>query len=133
VKYFLCAFDAVYLGIQANRVERVISISVSATQAQGGSAGENDAHIHLPSLLGRGDLPAPHGIVLKPLSGKRKITLLAPPLDIDVEIPDESVFAVPHALKGFLRYLSGACFFKKDREERLVLILDLEKLTEEQT
>jgi hypothetical protein len=131
MKYFLCAFDAVYLGIQSNRVERVVS--VSATQAHGDSTEENDTHISLPPLLGRADLPAPHGIILKPQSDKRKITLLAPPLDIDVEIPDESVFAVPHALKDFLRYLSGACFFKKDKEERLVLILDLEKLTEEQT
>jgi hypothetical protein len=129
MKYFLCAFDAVYLGIQSNRVERVVS--GSATQAYGDSTGENDALIPLPSLLGRADLSAPHGIVLKPQSGKKKITLLAPPLDIDVEIPEESVYAVPQALKGYMRYLSGACFFKKDREERLVLIIDLEKLTEE--
>jgi hypothetical protein len=133
MKYFLCTFDAVFLGIQSNRVERVISNSVSAAQALANSTGDNDAHISLPSLLGRADLSAPHGIILKPQSGKKKITLLAPPLDIDVEIPDESVFAIPHALKGFMRYLSGACYIKKDREERLVLILDLEKLTEELT
>jgi chemotaxis signal transduction protein len=133
MKYFLCAFDSIYLGIQSNRVERVISNSVSEAQALANSTGNNDAHISLPPLLGRADLSAPHGIILKPIDNKRKITVLAPPLDIDVEIPDASVFAVPHALKGFLRYLSGACFYKKDREERLVLILDLEKLTEEQT
>jgi hypothetical protein len=131
MKYFLCAFDAAYLGIQSSRVERVVSNSVSAAQADGDSAGENEARISLPLLLGRADLPAPHGIILKPQSGKRKITLLAPPLDIDAEIPDGSARAVPDALKGFMRYLQGACFFKKDGEERLVLILDLDKLAEE--
>jgi hypothetical protein len=129
MKYFLCAFDSVYLGIQSNRVERVVSVSV--TRPHCGSTGENDVFIPLPPLFGRADLSAPHGIVLKPQDSNPKITLIAPPLDIDVEIPEESVFAIPQSLTGFMRHLSGACFFKKDREERLVLILDLEKLTEE--
>ena len=129
MKYFLCVFDSIYLGIPSECTERVISVfrtqsSVFETEGQ-------DAFISLPLLFGRADLPAPHGIVLKSRGKERKTTLLAPPLDIDLEIPEEAVFSVPKAFSGKLRFVKGACFIKKDQADRLVFILDPEMLTGE--
>ncbi|MDR2952997.1 MAG: hypothetical protein LBU82_07120 [Treponema sp.] len=128
MKHFLCAFDALYLGLRADRVERVFSLS-AARQLESG-AGEEGACISLPALFGRAGFASPHGIVLKPFDNEKKITLLSPPLDIDVDIPEESVYSLPRALQGGLRFASGACFLAKEKE-RLVLILDLEKISRE--
>jgi hypothetical protein len=130
MKYFLCAFDAAYLGIPSECTQRVIS--VSRKQLSVCETEEQHIFISLPLLFGRADISAPHGIVLKE-NKEKQITLLAPLLDIDYEIPDENIFTVPKAIGAKLRYLKGACFIKKDREERPVYIVDIEKLMEDFT
>ena len=129
MKYFLCAFNTIYLGILSERTERVISVSRKQScvyETEG-----NDAFISLPHLFERADLPAPHGIILKAKNEEKKTILLAPPLDIDLEIPEEDIFSVPKVLGGKLLYFRGACFIKKNQEECLILILDMEKLKED--
>ena len=136
MKYFLCAFDAAYLGIPSERTERVISISANGPFGSGKQSSvcetdDKDIFISLPLLFGRADLSTPHGIVLKPGNGKRKVTLLAPPLDIDLEIPEEHIYTVPKVFGEMLHYCRGAGFIKKDQGDRLVFIVDTEKLAED--
>ena len=126
MKYFLCTFDQVYLGVLSECTERVISVSRKQTSIM--ESEKQEVFISLPLLFGRADLGAPHGIVLKSKNNERKTTLLAPPLDIDLEIPEEEIFTVPKAFGGRLCYFKGACFIKKEQEERLVFTLDIDKL-----
>ena len=72
-------------------------------------------------------MPAPHGIVLKPVNEKKTV-LLAPPLDIDLEIPDEDIYTLPKTFNEILRYCKGVCFINKDKNERMVITLDIEKI-----
>ena len=146
MKYFLCVFDTVYLGIPSEFVERVISVSANGLSGSGMQSSVceihgNDVYISLPLLFGRADLPSPHGLVLKsgesssPVNGERKTILLTPPLDIDLEIPEEDVYSVPRAFSELLRYCNGSCFInidrkEVDRQERLVFTLDINKLLE---
>ena len=126
MRYFLCGFNTVYLGISSEHTERIVSIS--RKQSSVFETEKQDIYISLPLLLGRTDISAPHGIVLKTTNEERKIILLAPPLDIDLEIPEEDIFGIPKALGGKLPYFSGACFIRKDQGEHLIFILDTEKL-----
>ena len=126
MKYFLCMFGTVYLGIPSERTERVIS--VFRKQSSVCEIENQDVIISLPLLFGRADLSAPHGIVLKTDNEKRTPVLLAPPLDIDLEIPEENIFTVPKTFEKMLRYCNGACFINKDQKERLVLTLSIEKI-----
>ena len=130
MKYFLCAFDTIYLGISSECIERIMS--VARTQSSVHETEEQTTFISLPLLFRCEDLPAPHGIVLKPGSSageERKTILLIPPLDIELEIPEEDIYSVPKTFSGILRYCKGACFINSGKEERLIFTLDTEKLT----
>ena len=129
MKYFLCALNTVYLGLPSENTERIVSMSrmqssVCATEG-------NDVYISLPLLFKCADLAAPHGIVLKGKNEERKTTLLTPPLDIDIEIPTEDIYSIPKAFSIILRYCRGACFINKAGEERLIFILDIDKIIED--
>ena len=126
MKYFLCTFDTVYMGISAERTERIIS--VSRKQSVVCENETQETFISLPLLFGRADLPAPHGIVLKRADKEKQTTLLVPSLDIDLEIPEKEIYAIPRAFGGNLRYFGGACFINRGNRERLIFTLDLEKL-----
>ena len=127
MKYFLCALNTIYLGIPSECTERVISVAggePSVCTIEG-----NNVYISLPLLLKCADQAAPHGIVLKSKNEERTITLLAPPLDIDIEIPEEDIYSIPKAFSEILRYCKGACFIEKAGGERLIFILDIDKIT----
>ena len=126
MKYFLCTFDTIYLGIPSECTERVISVSRIPSSVY--ETEKQDVYISLPLLFRRADLSAPHGIVLKPGNEERKTILLVPPLDIDLEIPEEDIYSVPKAFSGILRYCNGACFIDKDKGERLVFTIDTKKI-----
>ena len=129
MKYFLCALNAVYLGIPSECTERVISVTrdqSSVCEAEG-----QNTFISLPILFGRADLTAPHGIVLKSVNEERKTVLLVPPVDIDIEIPEENIHSVPKAFSELLRYCKGSCFVSVGQGERLILTLNMEKITED--
>jgi hypothetical protein len=129
VKYFLSLFDKVYFAIPSECTERIIS----ATRAQSSvcETEEQDVFISLPLLFRRADLPASHGLVLKQKDGKKKITLVVPPLDIDIEIPKEDIYGIPRVFSKKMPHCNGMCFVNRDKEERLIFTLDIEKLAEE--
>ena len=126
MKYFLCAFDTIYLGLPSERTERIIS--VSKIQSSVYETDEQNTFISLPLLFRYSVLPAPHGIVLKSEEEEKKIILLVPPLDIDLEIPEKDIYSVPKAFSGILHFIKGVCFINRDQEDRLIFILDIEKL-----
>ena len=126
MKYFLCALNAVYLGIPSECTERIIS--ATGIQSSAFETGDQDTFISLPLLFGCADLAAPHGIVLKSVNKERKTILLAPSLDIDIEISEENIHSVPKAFSELLRYCNGSCFINVEQEERLIFTLDVEKI-----
>jgi hypothetical protein len=117
MRYFICEICELRLGIPADRVERIIQVGQKAENEQ--------AYVSLPALFREKDADASHGIVIK-TTGAIKTVLLAPKIDIDLEIPDEAIHALPKAFSGFYRHFSGLCF---DRQN-LILILEPDKLTE---
>ena len=128
MKFFICGMDGVSLGIPAEQTERVISaphVQDSVYKSENG-----EAFISIPLLFRLQDPSAPHGIVLKPMADaepkKPKTVLLTPSIDIDLEIPEESIHGIPEALSGLRQYFRGACF----TDEEMILILNPEKLTE---
>jgi len=124
MKYFICALDTIGVAVSGECTERIIS--VSRIQSSVYEKEEQNIFISLSLLFKKENLSTPHGILLKPKNNDKKVTLLTPPIDIDLEIPEKDIYTVPIALTEKLRYFSGACFI----EGRLVLILNTEKLLE---
>jgi hypothetical protein len=129
VKYFICALDKVNLGIPSEQTKRIIPCS--REQASVYAAEDQEVFISLPALLG--DTAAVrHGLVLK--SGGEasqadvKTILLTPKIDIDIEIPDESIHSLPDVFVGRFSFFTGACF--AENEQNLILILNPQKLKE---
>ena len=127
MKYFICALDKINLGIPSEQTERIISVNRIQTAVYETEDGE--AFISLPALLKQGGIAAPHGLILK--TGERrpkKIILLAPKIDIELEIPEETIRRLPEAFAGALEFFTGVCFAGSD--ENMVLILDPKKIME---
>ena len=127
MKYFICAMDEVYLGIPADKTERVIP--ANRAQSSVYETENEEAFISVPILLKLKSKTAAHGIVLK----KSKTVLLVPKIDIDMEIPEDKIFALPEALSGLSAYFRGACFtvdckLWPGKDQNVILILDPDKL-----
>ena len=151
MKYFICALDKVSVGIPAEQTERIIPLAreqagVYETESQPpgtDEAGTKEAFISLPALL-HDNTPARHGLVLKSAgeaSASRaniKTILLSPKIDIDIEIPDESIHRLPEAFAGIFSFFSGACFApginapgtNDESGQNLILIVNPQKLME---
>jgi chemotaxis signal transduction protein len=85
-----------------------------------------EAFISLSSLLNI-DVPASHGVVLKKTSADGvQTTLLAPRIDIDMEIPEEKISQLPKAISGFFQFIRGVYF----DDNNAIFILNLDKLME---
>ena len=122
MKYFICALDgmqrnsAIYLGISAEQTERIIPA---------GEIQADEAAISLPELFQLKDRNAPHGLILKPACAVKTV-LLAPRIEDEMEIAEESIHQLPQALSAMHQYFRGAYFTGNS----LILILDPEKLVE---
>ncbi|MCL1813113.1 MAG: hypothetical protein FWG29_06275 [Treponema sp.] len=128
MRYFICTLDKINLGIPAERTERIIPVTRMQTAVFETDNDNGKAFISLPMLFLQKDSTALHGVVLKPNDGIEtlKTVLLAPRIDIDLEIPEEHIHSLPEAFVGFFRYFRGVYF----TEESIVLILNTEKLME---
>ena len=129
MKYFICALDTVHIGIPAERTERIIPVTRVQTAVY--ETENQEAFVSLPALFRQKDTAAPHGVVLKSgaeslAAGAVKTVLLTPRIDIDLEIPEESIHGLPEALAGMFRYFRGACF----NGQGVILILNPVKLVE---
>ena len=132
MKYFVCAFDSILLGIPTEQTQRIIPVTRKQTSAFETDSGE--AFISIPALLNRKEVSekdaAVHGLVLKSgLNGgncPEKITLLLPKIDIDIEIPEENIHRLPAVFSGSFSFFKGACF--TENSNKIIFILDTEKL-----
>jgi len=125
MKYFICALEnkKINLGISAKHTQRIIQ--AAKIQAVEYEAESKEIFVSLPALLQQKNTDAPHGIVLK-TEHKKRIVLLTPRIDIDLEIPEENISRLPDAFVGLYGYFRGVCFHK----ESLILILNIEKILE---
>ncbi|MCL1815094.1 MAG: hypothetical protein FWG27_04670 [Treponema sp.] len=122
MKYFICTLDRVSLGIPAEWTERIIPITRLQTAVY--ETENQETYISLSSLLKQNNTEKKHGVVLKPKGAAVKTILLAPRIDIDLEIQEENIHELPEALAGFFGFFKGAYF----TGENVILILNPEKL-----
>ena len=128
MKYFICNIDNINLGIPAEWTERIISSNRTQTAVYEESSYEETsigAYISIPALLQLKETSAPHGLVFKS-ADPVKTVLLTPKIEIELEIPQESIHRLPLALTEKLAFFSGVYF----TGESVILILDPEKLLE---
>ena len=131
MKYFLCAFDRIFLAIPSDCAERIIPVSeIPLPPIEDGSSGvgKRELLISLPHLFGRPEFPAPHGIVLKSEIARKKAILLVPPIDVDIDIAQNEIHSIPISIGRVLSFCEGIFFIVKNQEERLVLTLRIESL-----
>jgi len=119
MRYFICALGGLNLGIPAERAERILPLA----HGRGAVRENGEAFISLPALFQREDIAASHGVVLKSPAAPKTV-LLVPRIDKDMEIPEDSIRALPRALLGVFLYFTGVYFSNKD----VFIILDTEKL-----
>ena len=122
MKYFICNFGKINLGIPAPNTLQIVSVSRIQTEIY---LKEGDqTFISLPALFRQKNIDTPHGIVLKS-EGKVKTMLLSPKVEIDLEIPEEGINELPEILSDVFMFLRGV-YFNGDNG---ILVLDTEKLT----
>ena len=132
MNYFICELDIIYLGVPAEQIRRIIPVTRFQTNVL--ETENEEAFISVPALFHpKAECTqdnAVHGLILKngltacDFSGKT--ILLAPKIDIDMEIPEEKIFRLPEAFTGVFSFLRGAHFTD---DYKMILILDTEKLT----
>ncbi|MDR3114338.1 MAG: hypothetical protein LBU25_02325 [Treponema sp.] len=122
MKNFLCAFERIFLGIPSECVAELLQVSQAMHTMIETNPSRGEVLFSLPRLLGRAELPAPHGIRLKPLdypamlvralreyAGPEvpRIMLVTPAVETEVDIPHEAIQELP----GFIG-LPRLSFFK---------------------
>ncbi|MDR0569128.1 MAG: hypothetical protein LBG87_07985 [Spirochaetaceae bacterium] len=108
MKWFICAFDGVFLGIPGDQISRLF-IAPPETESAGP---EKPLSI---SKFFRRNVPTPHAASLK----RTGQVLLLPRIQIDMDLPDEKISPMPKAF-GENPPFSGAYF----RENDLILFLN---------
>jgi chemotaxis signal transduction protein len=81
---------------------------------------ENDeTFISLPVFFQKNEVSAPHGVVLK---HSRRVVLLVPRIDVDLDISPQDIRALPECLR--LSCFTGAAFVEND----LILLLNTDRI-----
>jgi hypothetical protein len=120
MRYFVCAFANLQIGIPAESMKRIISLEQDSGR---GRSMDAEVYISLAALCGQKETEAQHGLVLKS-NRPSAVVLLAPKVKTDMELPDAEMRAFPRVLAGFLRYFRGA--FLSD--SGMILVLDPETI-----
>ena len=120
MKYFIFAMENIQFGIPTERTERVIS--VKRVQSAVCETENAETFVSLPVLFGHKEMAAPHGVVLKSENNDKTI-LLAPPIDIDLDIPEENIHLLPKVFADVLVFFRGVYF----DGQKMILILNPEK------
>jgi len=125
MRYFICSFDSFNLirfGIPAELTGKIMQLS--RVQNSFCETAGSEIFISLPVLF-RQKIIDPHGLVLKlTVTGDRKIILLTPKIEKEMEIPNDKVHGLPEVLSGPFVYFKGVFF----SNENPVLIICPEKL-----
>jgi len=112
-------------GIPAESTDHIIQLS--KTQNSIFETTDNEVLISLPALF-KQYITTPHGLVIKfsVSSDDRKITLLTPKIEKDMEIPDENIHHLPQIFLGPFVFFKGVYF----NDGKPVFIINTEKLKE---
>ena len=126
MRYFLCTLNsqpaAVQLAIPMRHTERIITVE-KTRPVKSGNGEKAEVFVSLLALLEPESADATHGIILRSERAP-KIVLLAPQIDRDLEIPEESIHQLPNAFLKLSDYFRGAFF----DEQTLILLLNTEKI-----
>ncbi|MDR2662876.1 MAG: hypothetical protein LBC31_07775 [Treponema sp.] len=123
MKFFICSLEGILLGIPAEDTERIIP--APRVQTKLFETDQEGWYISLPALFNK-SFPAPHGVILKTGDPSRRLVLLVPRIDTDLDIPGDKIRGLPAALVGAFPCFREACFLGED----LILLLRTEKLVE---
>jgi hypothetical protein len=127
MRTFLCGFEGIFLGVPSEYVAEIIQVSGDMHAVIESHPIEGQVFFSLPRFFGRADLPAPHGIRLKPLvypEAQVKVlrgysetevpgmVLVTPPVETEVDIPPEAIQQLPGFIRlpGSLPFLQGVSF-----------------------
>ena len=129
MKYFICALEKILLGIPAEQTERIMQEDRLQTAVKESENGKT--FISLPALFKLKNNAAPHGVLLKSegqagTAPGRAAVLLAPKIDIELQVPEEDIHELPKVLDRQFLFLRGVYF----SDQNAILILDPEKLLE---
>ncbi|MDR2392750.1 MAG: hypothetical protein LBD93_01105 [Treponema sp.] len=127
MKIFLCAFEGIFLGFPSACVAEILQVSRDLQAMIETNPNRGEVFFSLPRLFNRADLPAPHGIRLKPLVYSEtllsalqeyagievpRIVLVTTAVETEVDIPHEAIRELPRfiGLPGKLSFLKGVSF-----------------------
>ena len=119
MRFFICALDGMVLGIPADKTERVIP--APRTQNALYETENEEIFISLPAFFQRNVTSTPHGVLLK---HSRRVVLLVPRIDVDLDISPQDIRALPECLR--LPCFTGAAFVEND----LILLLNTDRILE---
>ena len=124
MQHFICAFEAIKFGIPAEITGQIIQLSRMQNSVCETTDTDSEVYISLPALFRKAST-TPHGMVLKiKLSEEKKIILLTPQIEKDMDIPDNYVHGLPKVFSGPFTFFKGVFFDDKNP----VFIVDPEKL-----
>ncbi|MDR0722010.1 MAG: hypothetical protein LBF75_04330 [Treponema sp.] len=127
MRNFLCTFERIFLGIPSECVAEILQVSQDMHAMIETNPNKGVVFCSIPRLFGRADLPAPHGIRLKPLAYPKtrmralqeyagfevpRIVLVTPAVETEVDIPHEAIQELPGFIgrQGRLSFLRGVSF-----------------------
>ncbi|MDR2397621.1 MAG: hypothetical protein LBD74_02550 [Spirochaetaceae bacterium] len=127
MKFFLCTFDTISLGIPSEVVEEILQVPPELPGLIEMNPIHGDVFLSLPHLCRQGEMLAPHGIRLKPLDYPEgametlkaytgiqspRIILVTTVVETEVDVPDEAIRELPRffGISGKLSFLKGLTF-----------------------
>ncbi|MDR1986464.1 MAG: hypothetical protein LBP88_05765 [Treponema sp.] len=127
MRNFLCAFERIFLGIPSECVAEILQAPQDLHAMIETNPNRGEVFLSLPRLFCRADVPAPHGIRLKPLAYPEtqvralqeytklevpRIVLVTPAVETEADIPPEAIRELPGVigLLGRLSFLRGVSF-----------------------
>ncbi|MDR1143318.1 MAG: hypothetical protein LBK77_03750 [Spirochaetaceae bacterium] len=123
MKFFICSLEGILLGIPAGDTERIIP--APRVQENFFETDKDGGYISLPALFKK-SFPAPHGMILKTGDPSRRLVLLVPRIDTDLDVPGDRIRGMPAVLAGVFPCFREACFLGED----MILLLQTGKLAE---
>ena len=121
MRFFIFPLEKIYIGIEAERVKRLIS----------GDATDGGQQLKIPfgqifrGLRSMDEGGFRHGIVLKQETGDNKtLVIITPPVERDITIEEKEIRSLPESFSGAYSLFNGVYF----NEQKIVFFLDVEKL-----
>ena len=115
MKFFICTFDSILLGIPSDRIERIIPVN---------EAQDTALTVSIPDMFRLKDRASVHALVLK--APVDNTVFLVPRIENELEIPEENIQCLPQTLSEMIIFCNGVYF----TDTTMILTLDPDKLLE---